>query len=91
MKRILLTTVLAFGIASAGAAFASDDCSNVPMAEWQPREALQQKLETEGWKIKRIKTDDGCYEVYAIDEKGQRVEAYFNPKSFEMVKMKIED
>ncbi|WP_422022337.1 PepSY domain-containing protein [Pyruvatibacter mobilis] len=92
MKRTLLATALALGIMGAGTAIASnDDRCNVPMADWQPVEALQQKLEADGWKVNRIKTDDGCYEVYAIDDKGRRIEAYFNPKSFDMVKMEIED
>lgn len=92
MKRTLLTTALVLGIMGAGTAFASDDdrC-DVKMVDWQPVEALQQKLEADGWKVNRIKTDDGCYEVYAIDDKGRRIEAYFNPKSFDMVKMEIED
>lgn len=92
MKRTLLATALVLGIMGAGTAFASnDDRCNVPMADWQPVKALQQKLEADGWKVNRIKTDDGCYEVYAIDDKGRRIEAYFNPKSFDMVKMEIED
>lgn len=73
-----------------GTAAASTVCS-VPLAEWQPREALQAKLEGDGWKVRSIKTEDGCYEAYAIDDKGQKVEAYFNPKSFEAVNVKTED
>ena len=34
-----------------------------------------------GWKIRRIKEDGGCYEVYAMNEKGERVEAYFHPRT----------
>lgn len=91
MNRKLITLALAFGIMGAGAAYASDNRCDVPMSEWQPQEALQQKLEADGWKVNRIKVDDGCYEAYAIDAKGQRIEAKFNPKTFEMVKMEIED
>ena len=81
MKRtLLLTTALA--MLASGAAFASESCS-VPKAEWQPEQALRQKLETEGWKINRIKIDDGCYEVYGTDGKGQRAETYFNPKTLD--------
>jgi hypothetical protein len=29
--------------------------------------------------VRRIKEDGGCYEVYAPDEKGQRMEVYFHP------------
>jgi len=60
------------------------------MAEWQPREALQQKLQAAGWNVKKLKTEDGCYEAYAIDDKGRRVEAYFDPKTLETVKVKVE-
>ena len=90
MKTILAIATLIAAAAGAGTAFASDKC-DVPMSEWQPREALQKKLEDQGWQVRKIKTDDGCYEAYAIDDKGQRVEAYFNPKTFEMVKSKKDD
>ena len=86
MKGILLATAL-FTALGTGAALADNDC-DVPMAEWQPREALQQKLQGEGWTVTRIKTDDGCYEVDAVDNKGQRVEAKYDPKTFELVEFK---
>lgn len=79
MKRILLSAAL-LGLFAGVPAFASDACS-VPKADWQPEQALRQKLEGAGWKIKKIKIDDGCYEVYGTDEKGQRAETYFDPKS----------
>lgn len=67
-------------------ASAGEDLCNVPMDQWQAREALQTKLEGEGWKVKKIKTEDGCYEVYALKADGKRIEAHFDPKSFKMVK-----
>lgn len=84
MKRALLL-MTGLTLISSGAAFASEGCS-VPKAEWQPEQALRQKLKAEGWKINRIKIDAGCYEVYGTDGKGQRAETYFDPKSFEVVK-----
>ncbi len=81
---LFTATAASFG---SGAAFASDKCS-VPRAEWQPKEALQQKLEGDGWKIKKIKVDDGCYEVYGSDATGKRRETYFDPKTFVAVKAK---
>lgn len=88
MKTILAAAVAC--VAFAGIATAAEKC-NVPMADWQPRKALQTKLEDEGWKVRSIKTEDGCYEAYAINAKGEKVEAYFDPKSFATVDMKIED
>ena len=36
-------------------------------------------MKDKGWQIRRIKEDGGCYEVYAVTDKGDRVEAYFHP------------
>jgi len=84
MKRFALSLLIA-SIAGIGTAAAADSC-NVPQAEWQPKEALQEKLEADGWKIKTIKIDEGCYEVYGTDAAGKRMETYFDPKTFEAVK-----
>jgi len=54
-------------------------CDSGPPEKWQPQEKLQKMLVDRGWQIRRIKIDGGCYEVYAITEKGERVEAYFHP------------
>ena len=54
-------------------------CDSGPPEKWQPQEKLQKILTDRGWQIRRIKIDGGCYEVYAITEKGERVEAYFHP------------
>lgn len=92
MKKTIVSAALAATLTlplAAGAALASDKCS-VPKAEWQPQEALQQKLEADGWKIRKIKVDDGCYEVYGIDGAGKRMEAYFDPKTFTVVSAKQE-
>lgn len=80
---------LALVAAFAGSAAASDLCS-VPEAEWQTKEALQAKLEAEGWTVKTIKVDDGCYEAYGRDQAGKKQEVYFNPKTFEVVLSKSE-
>ena len=53
--------------------------SRAPGSGWQPTETLEKQLTDKGWKVRRIKEDGGCYEVYALDDKGERVEAYFHP------------
>ena len=60
-------------------------CDSGPETSWQPQEKLDKQLTERGWKIRRIKVDGGCYEVYAFDEKGERVEAYFHPKTLSLV------
>jgi hypothetical protein len=60
-------------------------CDSGPPESWQPQEKLQKMLTDKGWQVRRIKVDGGCYEVYALNEKGERVEAYFHPKTLESV------
>lgn len=60
-------------------------CDSGPRETWQPQEKLEKQLTEKGWKVRRIKEDGGCYEVYAFDEKGERVEAYFHPKTLALV------
>ena len=69
---------------------ADDDCDD-PVASWQPRENLREKLEAEGWTVHRIKVDDGCYEVRGLDADGIRAEASFAPASLTMMKWERED
>jgi hypothetical protein len=82
MIRILVAS--AVSLAAAGAALSAERC-DVPTDQWQPREALQKKLEAEGWTVKKIKVEDGCYEAYATNAKGEKMETFFDPKTFEAV------
>jgi hypothetical protein len=67
---------------------ASEDECRVPMAEWRPREQLEAKIRAEGWqRLDRIEVDDGCYEAKGYDREGWRVEAKYDPKTFELVKL----
>ncbi|WP_374367134.1 PepSY domain-containing protein [Dongia sp.] len=84
MKKFALSLILLTTL-GAGAASAAELCQ-VPEAEWQPKEALEQKLQADGWTIKKVKIDEGCYEVYGTNAKGEKQEVYFNPKTFDVVK-----
>ena len=78
----LLPTALALSLVLvAGPALARDNC-HVPQDKWQPKEKLQALLEKQGWKVRQIKTWNGCYEAYAVNDKGQRVETFFMPDTF---------
>jgi hypothetical protein len=86
MKHIHLVTLAAAAL-FAVPVFATGlaTCDSGPRETWQPQDKLEKMLLDQGWKIRRIKEDGGCYEVYAFDEKGERVEAYFHPKSLNLV------
>jgi hypothetical protein len=85
MKKALAITFTSFLLA--GNALAAD--CNDPVADWQPREVLQEKLQVQGWKVTRIKVDDGCYEVKGIDRIGNRFEAEFAPASLKILELTI--
>ena len=85
MKLITLAPALALSAlfaATSASATGLATCDSGPKSGWQPQDKLEKELTAKGWKVRRIKEDGGCYEVYAMDDKGQRVEAYFHPVTF---------
>jgi hypothetical protein len=60
-------------------------CDSGPPDKWQSQEKLTAMLKAKGWDVRKIKVDGGCYEVYAIDNKGEGIEAYFHPVTLERV------
>lgn len=71
-------------MAATSVATAAEICS-VPRSAWKPQGALTQKLEGEGWKIRNLKVDSGCYEVYGTDGSGKARETHFNPQTLQPV------
>ncbi len=76
-------TLLAMTIDAGATGLAT--CNSGPQSGWKSEDSLRKTLIDRGWQIRRIKIDGGCYEVYAINEKGQRVESYFHPVTFDHV------
>ena len=87
MKTSIFIVLLSSALLGASAASATGlaTCDSGARETWQPQEKLEKMLVERGWKIRRVKEDGGCYEVYAFDEKGERVEAYFHPKTLTLV------
>jgi len=79
--RVLLAAAMLAAFFAAAPAHATGlaTCDSGSREKWQPQEKLEKMLTERGWQIRRVKIDGGCYEVYAITEKGERVEAYFHP------------
>ncbi len=74
-----LGAAAALGATSLAGATGLATCDSGPKEGWQPQSKLESMLKEKGWTVRRVKVDGGCYEVYALDDKGQRVEAYFHP------------
>lgn len=78
LYKTLTAAVLLAGLSMAHATGLAT-CDSGPRSGWQPAEKLEQQLKEKGFTVRRIKEDGGCYEVYALNEKGERGEFYFHP------------
>lgn len=76
------TITLALGACLGVPAWAAG-CSKAPAAQWQPKSALSAQLEADGMKVRQIKTEGGCYEVYAVDRHGKRQNMAFNAQTLQ--------
>ena len=87
--RSMLAPVLTLALI-ASPAFADEDCV-VPMTDWQPREAVVKLAADKGWNLRRIRIDDGCYEVIGRDAEGRAIEVKLNPATLAVIEMEFED
>jgi len=87
MKTLTILTFLAAFPASQ--ALADDDCF-VPMADWQPREAVAALAVKNNWSVRRIKIDDGCYEIDGSDASGRRIKVTVQPATLQVLQIEFE-
>lgn len=89
---VRVSSAVCLGLWAAGVAQAHGlaTCDSGPQDKWQSKETLERKLTDKGWKIRRVKVDGGCYEVYAVTAKGDKIEAYFHPLTLAQVAEKKE-
>ena len=71
-------------------ALAGDDC-DVPVEQWQSRDAVLQMAAQRGWQVQRLKIDDGCYEIRGRDAQGRAFKAMLDPQTLKPVKMKLRE
>lgn len=91
LAKMTIFLVLFFNcIFASTTALAEQECRD-PIAHWQTREILKKRLEEQGWEVHRIRIDDGCYEVRAIDKQGRRVKATFAPASLTLLEFKVKN
>jgi len=88
-----IRSLLALSLSLAFAAWpaqGSDDCE-VPVEQWQPREAVHQMAAAQGWEVQRLKIDDGCYELHGRDAQGRAFKAKIDPQTLKVMKIKYKD
>lgn len=80
-----LATIVAFGLGNS--AFASSyECDSGPESEWKSKDEAKAFVLSEGYEVRKIKTEGGCYEVYA-KKNGKRLELFINPSTLEIEKI----
>ena len=85
MNRLVfaLPAIAAFLLATPASSTGLYSCNSGDKSNWKSMDELKTKMKKEGWKVRRIKEDGGCYEAYGTTPEGQRVEAYFHPVTLE--------
>jgi hypothetical protein len=83
MKSLVTVLTLA-SLLSATAVRAEERCA-VAMTDWQPREAVARLAAEQGWTLRRIRIDDGCYLVLGTDAQGRRFEIKLHPATLAIV------
>lgn len=85
MKTILFAVLFL----TSSVSFAGDEkCTDQPREKWMKAEEMQKKAVEMGYKIKKFKTLEHCYEIYGHDKDGKKVEIYFNPVDGSIFKQK---
>ncbi|OYX79775.1 MAG: hypothetical protein B7Y77_01435 [Bradyrhizobium sp. 35-63-5] len=54
-------------------------CTAAPQSQWLSIDALQAKVEAQGYKVRNAKLKKACGEIYATDKDGKRVELFVDP------------
>ena len=84
MYRSIALTTLALLVATPAMA-AGASCSTATASKFQPKATLESQLKAEGMTIKQIKTEKGCYEVYAVDKAGKKLNVAYNAETLAKV------
>lgn len=83
-KFILAAIATGFLATPVMASETSMSCGDAPQAKWMSQDAAKAKLAGMGYDVRRVKVENGCYEVYGMKD-GTRVQAMMNPATGEIV------
>lgn len=68
-------------------AWAGRHC-DAPPETWQPRSAVAALAVRNGWRVDRLKVDDGCYEIKGHDAEGRLLKATLDPATLKVIRIK---
>ncbi|MCF8477950.1 MAG: PepSY domain-containing protein [Pseudolabrys sp.] len=80
-----LSVVLGAAASTAQAGSLGRPCTAAPASQWLTIDALQAKVEAQGYKVRKAKLKKACGELYTIDKTGARVELFVDPTDGKIV------
>lgn len=91
LKCAILGSIAVVGIAGfASLASADNDalkCTTAEKSSWMGEDATKDLLKQQGYQdVRDIEATEGnCYEIYAIDAQGEKVEIYLDPTNGKLI------
>ncbi|MBK4990622.1 PepSY domain-containing protein [Pseudomonas sp. S60] len=62
-------------------------CATAEKSTWKSESDFRRSIKQSGYRITKFRVTEGnCYEIYGFDTEGKRVELYFHPITFALVK-----
>lgn len=89
MRTFFWAAIAAASLLSADVALADGkvSCPATQRSERRPPAELTAKLKNQGWVVRKMQMFNNCYEVYGFDENKKPVEAFFDPRTLERVRV----
>ena len=88
-RLIIAAAATIIGLAVSCNALADEHCTLEPRSKWISMADAKAKVEQRGLTVQRIEADDGCYEVRAANQKGDRVKLTMHPISAAVMEEEI--
>lgn len=79
MAKLLISAAAIATLLAAPVFAEGTKCDSPAHDQWMTKDAMTAMYTEKGFTVKNIKVENGCYEVYAIDGKGARVEIIVDP------------
>jgi len=91
MRKIITIAATSLMIAVAIPVYASSDdasCGQSAAGQHLSAQDIKDKAAGMGYSVRNVKRENGCFEVYATNKEGARVELYMNPVTGAILKIK---
>jgi len=88
MNKLIAIAAAAAVLGTASLAYAGSlgtPCTDASQDKWLTFEALQKKVEAQGYAVRKGKVKQACGEFYAVDKAGNRVELFVDPTNGNIV------